>query len=340
MLRHEVGLPHNGGTKPPQQTRLGASPSPSITREEILVVSKMSRFEREKSATGLSDDEMVARFNQMGESGLRILATHLKHQDAIATCARELSPDQIISLDTVEGTAIPARCKVIIALGGDDFLKLVSHRVPETLPILGVNSDPTSSVGALLPITIEELPEALKRLELGDYRIEPWTRLSLKIDGADQGSALNDIVLGKRDFRLTSRHELEYRGEKVTQRSSGILISTGVGSTGWFSSAGLYLGHHDRSFPKSARYARFELREPSVTVDEVEGKRITRLPKLVEGILQEGETLRITSLNDEEGLASRDSLDSIPFPRGAVAEISLDPHPRNVLIPGGTPCPL
>lgn len=302
------------------------------------MVSKMSRFEREKLATGLSDEELIARFNEMGESGLRVLATHLRHKEAIATCAREVAPQQLVSLETLEHGGIPPHCKLIIALGGDDFFKLVCHRAPESLPILGVNSDPTSSVGALLPITIEDLPEAVKRMERGDYRVEPWTKLSLTVDGMTRGSAINDIVLGKRDFRLTSRHELEYRGEKVTQRSSGILISTGVGSTGWYASAGRYLGEHDRSFPKTARFARFELREPPVTIEEVGGKRITRLPTFVEGTINEGETLRITSLNDDEGLASRDSLDSIPFPRGAVAEISLDPHPRNVLIPGGTPC--
>jgi NAD+ kinase len=340
MLRHEVGIPEPGALKTPQQPAVRSSPSPSISRDEILVVGKMSRFEREKLATHLTDDELIARFNALGESGLRILSAHLRHQEALAICAHEVRPEQIVSLESLENSEIPPRCKLIIALGGDDFFKLVSHRTPDGLPILGVNSDPASSVGALLPITIEQLPEALQRLEVGDYRFEPWTKLSLTIDGVEQGSAISDIVLGKRDFRLTSRHELEYRGEKVTQRSSGILISTGAGSTGWYASAGLYLGGHDRSFAKTARFARFELREPPVTVEEVEGARVVRLPKLVEGIIHEGETLRITSLNDEEGLASRDSLDSIPFPRGSVAEISIDPNPHNVVIPGDTSCSL
>jgi hypothetical protein len=298
----------------------------------------MSRFEREKLDTGLSEQELIDRYTSRGESGLRILAAHLHHTEALALCAREIPKGQIISLNELEGSKIPPHIKVIIALGGDDFFKLVNHCAPHELSILGVNSDPTSSVGALLPVTIEGLADALTLLERGEYRVEPWTRLALSIDGVPYGSAINDIVLGKRDFRLTSRHELEYRGEKVTQRSSGILISTGVGSTGWYASAGLYLGQHDRSFPKTAPYARFELREPSVTIEEVGGARVTRLPKLVEGTLHAGETIRITSLNDDEGLASRDSLDSIPFPRGAVAEISIDPHPRNVLMPGGMPC--
>jgi hypothetical protein len=129
-----------------------------------------------------------------------------------------------------------------------------------------------------------------------------------------------------------SRHQLEYRGEKVVQRSSGILISTGVGSTGWFSTAGLYLGTEDRSFSKAAPYACFELREPLVSFEERDGVRRAVLPKFVEGTINAGEVLRVTSLNDEEGIASRDdSFDEIKFPRGSVAEISLDPKPLLVL---------
>jgi NAD kinase len=331
-------MPESGGLSVPKVPQSTPCIAPSISRDEILVVTKMSKFERDKLATNLSDEDLVARYNALGESGLRILAAHLHHQEALTTCARELRPEQVVSLDHLKDPESCARFKVIIALGGDDFFKLVTHHTQGSVLVLGVNSDPSSSVGALLPITIGELPDALRRLEKGDYRIEPWTRLSLRVNGVECGSAINDIVLGKRDFRLTSRHELEYRGAKVMQRSSGILISTGVGSTGWYASAGLYLGDHDRSFPKTSRYARFELREPSVTITEIDGNRVTRLPELVEGTLTEGETLRITSLNDDEGLASRDSLDSVPFPRGAVAEISIDPNPCHIIIPGGTPC--
>ena len=338
MLRQELGIPESGGLSLPKVPQSTPCINPSISRDEILVVTKMSKFEREKLATNLSDEDLVARYNAVGESGLRILAAHLHHQEAIATCARELRPEQVVPLEVLKDLELSGRFKVIIALGGDDFFKLITHHNKGSLPILGVNSDPSSSVGALLPITIAELPEALQRLERGDYRSEPWTRLSLRVNGVECGSAINDLVLGKRDFRLTSRHELEYRGQKVTQRSSGILISTGVGSTGWYASAGLYLGQQDRSFPKTARFARFELREPSVTITEVDGTRVTQLPQFVEGPLEEGEVLRVTSLNDDEGLASRDSLDSVPFPRGSVAEISIDPNPCHVIIPGGTPC--
>jgi NAD kinase len=307
---------------------------PAIARDEILVVAKRSRLERDMQKKNISEDESVQYYNNLGESGLSILASHLCQKEAADVCRAELSDGQVIRIEELEERQKSGRYKLIVSLGGDDFFKVVSHHLQEGQSLLGVNSDPTLSRGVLLPTKYGQLPEAFKAITAGDYRLEPWTRLRLRIDGKDCGPATNEIALGKRDFRRMSRHLLEYRGEKVLQRSSGMLISTGVGSTGWFASAGLYLGLGDRSFPKSAPFARFELREPYVSFEERDGVRRPVLPKFVEGTINPGEVLRITSLNDDEGLASRDdAFDEIKFPRGSVAEVSVDPNPLMVLMP-------
>lgn len=313
---------------------IGNVKQPSISRGEVLVVSKKSRLERECELYGLTRDQLMERYRGAGESGLRLFASDVRQQESVALCKHELSPGQVVTLEELKARLPLTGVKVIIALGGDDFLKLVSHTV-DTVPVMGVNSDPVASHGALLPITIHQLPAALNALEAGTYRREDWTRIRLAIDGKECGSALNDIVLGKRDFRLSSKHELEYRGERVLQKSSGILISTGSGSTGWYASAGLYLGTEDRTFGKTASQARFELREPQVRFEGEGLQRRVIFPKLVEGEIVAGETLRITSLNDDGGIASRDSLDDLPFGRGSVAEISVDPKPFTVIYPEG-----
>jgi hypothetical protein len=281
---------------------------------------------------GLAEDDLLRRYADMGESGSRVLGSHERQTRAITACQGEVESEQIIHIEQLRERLATGSVQVVVALGGDDFLKLVSQYV-EDLPVLGVNSDPATSSGVLLSTSIGGLPEAIQALETGSYRLERWTRIELTIDGTSYGRALNDVVLGKRDFRHMSRHELEVDGEKVQQKSSGILIATGVGSTGWFSSAGLYLGEEDRSFSREAPYLRFELREPQVEVSETHGHRTVKLPPHVEGTLQAGGSLRITSLNDDEGIASRDSLDEIPFRRGAVAELSVSSHPLRVIIP-------
>lgn len=303
-----------------------------IARERILVIAKMSKLEWDMKQTGLTEGELITQYQQQGDGSEKIYSSHLRQRQVVEDLSQELDPKQIVSLSDVSSEKL-RQYELVISLGGDDHFKQVTHYIDDGLPILGVNSDPATSTGALLYSSAVELPRILRALEKGEYRLEPWTRIRLAIDGKDYGPAVNEIVLGKQDFRLMSRHLLELDGEKVLHRSSGLLISTGAGSTGWFSSAGLYLGSEPRAFDKGANYARFELREPSVTfVDQPEGRKVV-FPPLVEGVLEKGRIMRVTSLNNSEGIATRDSLDSIPFKRGSVAEISVDSKALWVVAP-------
>jgi hypothetical protein len=275
---------------------------------------------------------MMKHYEELGESGARVFGSHERQRAAADLCAKELSERQVIRVEDLGERLQAGGVEAIIALGGDDFLKLVSQRVDD-VPVLGVNSDPITSSGVLLSTPIDSVGLAIRCIEAGCYRIEEWTRIQLTINGQNCGSALNDVVFGKRDFRYMSRHQLEYRGERLEQRSSGLLIATGVGSTGWYSSAGLYFGDEDRSFGRTKPELRFELREPQPHVEARGGERTVTLPPHSEGRVLAGETIRITSLNDGDGIASRDSLDTIPFQRGAVAEIGVSPSPLKVIIP-------
>jgi NAD kinase len=316
---------------------VGNDIQPRISRDSIVVVAKRSRFERESQNLNLSEEALLARYDAIGESGSRLFGSHVRQREALQICKRELSDEQVVRVEDLAKRLASGKVHAVIALGGDDFLKLASQFVKDT-PVLGVNSDPSFSHGVLLSTHIDQIQQVICALESGHYRIEPWARIQLTIDGHELSPALNDVVLGKRDFRQMSRHELEFRGERIIQRSSGILVASGAGSTGWFSSAGLYLGREDRSFPREAPYLRFELREPQVRIATEDGIRSVSLPPHTEGTLLPGESLRITSLNDDDGIASRDSIDTIPFQRGAVAEISLSSTPLNMIIPENGRC--
>jgi NAD kinase len=306
--------------------------SPTINRSEILVVAKKSKFLREQEKTDLSHSDHLAQYSRLGESGDCVVSSHFRQEAAIELCAELFSLDQVVNIDDM-GTALASgKFKAIIALGGDDFFKLVSNKMPQSTLLLGVNSDPTESRGFLLPVSIDELPAFITLLERGVYSIEEWSRVRVSVNGVERGSAINDIALGKKDFSLTSHFEVEYRGKQYSVASSGILVSTGVGSTGWFLNGGMYINHDDRTFPRTAKKVAFELLTPLVKVSDVEGRRKITLPDLVEGELLEGEVLRVVSKNDDEAFIAKDSLDRVPFQRGTVAEVSLDPNPSKVIV--------
>jgi len=304
----------------------------SVSRDEVLVVAKRSRYERDAASKGLNDTELQAYYESLGESGARVLASHLHNKHSIEICRAELSPAQVVQLEEFIAMPNRARYKVVVALGGDDFFKLVGQLVSDDQMVLGVASS-SFSTGAILSLKAEDFPTMVHALGEGRYSIQNWTRPRVFVDGVDHGTATNEIIIGKRDFRCMSKHILEYRGERVVQYGSGLLISNGSGSTGWFSSAGIYLGSHDRTFPPDAPFLRFEQREPKVIIEEGKGGRTIRFPPHVEGTIERQESLRVVSLLDDEGIVSRDGFDDIPFPRGSIAEIVVDSKPLRVIKP-------
>lgn len=306
--------------------------SPAIDRSRILVIVKTSKLKWDLLHTGLSQDGLLEYYKTQGECGRSILASHLRQRQVLQDLIQELSPSQFVSVPKVTRERV-GQADLVIALGGDDHFKQVTHLIDDDTPVLGVNSDPGGSEGNILGCNAADLPQVLKQLESGDYRIEQWTRLRLSVDGRDFGPAIGEVALARRDFRLMTRHYLDFDGDHILQKSSGLLISTGTGSTGWFSSAGLYLSPESRVFERTAPYARFELREPHIRFEERDGARVAHLPEHVEGTLLPGQCLTVTSLNNSEGIATRDSIDAVPFNRGSVAEIRVDEKPLSVVMP-------
>lgn len=319
-------LPYEGCVRGIEQ---GVGCMPTIKREEILWILKDSRVEWERKKHGISEETAIASLDTLGaDEKRRIVVSHQAQQfvrrevEAVASLGSVLSSEEL----TPERMAGK---KLLIVVGGDDHFKRISQSVPPGVMIMGLNSDPVRSRGALLSANATDLGVLVQDLERGLYEVEEWGRLALSINGTSIGAATADLILGKADFRLMSRHELTHNGTTVEHRSSGLLVSSGAGSTGWFSSAGMYLGAGSRVFPRTAQYLRWELREPSV--DIVDNQPV--LPPLCEGTLNLGEVLTVLSRNNSDGIISRDSIDAIPFPRGAVAEIRLHPEPLSVIVP-------
>lgn len=321
-------LPETLPSRPDERVDVaGEIRGPAISRDQILVVTKISCFKWDQLSSGMSQEQLLDHYRQHGEDGERILGSHLRQMQVTRDLCKEIPANQVVSIAKLSAERIKG-AKLVIALGGDDTLKAVSHWIDDDTILVGLNSDVVLSEGNLIRYSAVDAPRLIANIERGEYSMQPWARIRIAIDGVDQGPALSEIVLGKLDFRKMSRHLLEVHGEKVLQKSSGLLVSTGAGSTGWYTSAGLYLAPEGRPYGRTEMVARFELREPHMRFTRTEGGGLkANFPKLVDGEFHEGEVLRVTSLNNSDGIASRDSIDTIPFSRGTVAEISLDSKP-------------
>lgn len=314
-----------------EKSPLVRDPQP-IDLDRVVVVTKQSKVQYDMERYGWSYDQLQEEYARGPEDKSRILKSHQRQLAALEVLACYIDPARIVSRNDLLIEDV-ANASLVIAFGGDNHLQFVSHYIEGDTPLWGMNSDPQTSFGALLSGEIRDFPAALGALSRGDYRFEPWTRLQVEVDGRFLPSALCDVYIGERERKYMSRHSLEVTDSvgvstSIEQKSSGMLISSGAGSSGWARSAGRYLHGGQCDFPRDSRYARFLLTEPSSAIP---GSHDLRgggaLPFRSDGILLEGERLVVHSLNDGDGIVSIDSLEEIPFPRGRTVIVRIDPRP-------------
>ncbi|XP_039143546.1 probable NADH kinase [Dioscorea cayenensis subsp. rotundata] len=167
---------------------------------------------------------------------------------------------------------------LVITVGGDGTLLKASHFLDETIPILGVNSDPTRieeverfsnefdatrSTGYLCAATVENFEQVLD--EMLESRKEPskLSRISISLNGSKLSAfALNDILVAHPCPATVSRFSFRIKSNDqnisnlVNCRSSGFRVSTAAGSTAAMLSAGGF------PMPILSRDLQYMVREP------------------------------------------------------------------------------
>jgi hypothetical protein len=138
--------------------------------------------------------------------------------------------------------------------------------------------------------------------------------------------AVNDFYLGQRTH-VSSRYSITWRERTERQSSSGVLVSTGAGSTGWFSSTqnmAAAVGGLLRGKPVSLPRLRLGWDDPRLAfvVREPFRSRASDV-QLAAGLLEGGEELRLESHMPDGGVIFSDGVeaDALAFNAGAVATV-------------------
>jgi len=170
---------------------------------------------------------------------------------------------------------------LVISVGGDGTFLASAHRA-DNVPILGVNPDPKRSVGFFCMADAKNFRRILKKIVTG--RIEP--RLVPLIETRIGKRrlpllALNDVLFAGRSPAETVRYCLDVGGVREDQKSSGVWIAAGPGSTAAIDSAG------GRRQAITSRRLQYLVREPC----PIPGSSYRQLG----GILDEGKGVKIKS---------------------------------------------
>lgn len=123
----------------------------------------------------------------------------------------------------------------IVVTVGQDGLVANTAKYALNLPIVAVNPDPKRFDGILLPFRVEQARMAVLRAMKGQTKMRRVTMAEALLPDGQRLLAFNDLFIGCRTH-VSARYRIEFESRTEPHSSSGVLVSTGAGSTGWLSS--------------------------------------------------------------------------------------------------------
>jgi NAD kinase len=120
---------------------------------------------------------------------------------------------------------------VVVVVGQDGLVANVSKYL-KGQPVLGVNPSPDLYDGVLLRVPLERLGNFLRAAVSGDAQVERRTMVEARLDTGETLLALNEIFVGHRSHQ-SARYRITADGSAEDQSSSGLIVASGTGATGW-----------------------------------------------------------------------------------------------------------
>ena len=123
---------------------------------------------------------------------------------------------------------------LIVTLGQDGIVANTAKYVGRQ-PLMAINPDPERFDGVLLPFLPGEAHDSLEQFLDGQGRIRAVTLAEAKMKDGQRLLAFNDLFVGAQTH-VSARYRIRWHKAEEQQSSSGLLVSTGAGSSGWLSS--------------------------------------------------------------------------------------------------------
>ena len=120
---------------------------------------------------------------------------------------------------------------VVIPVGQDGLVANIAKYLSQQ-PVLGVNPDPHNVEGTLVQFIAAEFKTALSALARRVATIDQRTIIQARLDDGQTLHALNEVFVGHRSHQ-SARYSLKVGDREERQSSSGLIIATGTGASGW-----------------------------------------------------------------------------------------------------------
>jgi len=216
---------------------------------------------------------------------------------------------------------------IVVALG-QDGLVANTMKYLQGQPLLGLNPEPSRWDGILLPFRPEDLGSVLEDVAADRRATKAVTMAEARLSDGQSLRAVNDLFIGPKSH-TSALYELSYQGKTEFQSSSGLIVSTGLGSTAWLKSVvtgSLAIANSLGAGRSGTEYTPIAWDSPELAfaVREPFPSR-TSSTSLVYGHVQADQPLRIRSRMPESGIIFSDGIeaDFLRFTAGMEATVSV-----------------
>jgi len=206
-----------------------------LTENKIILITRSTRLE-----------ELVARFNTLGQAkfyvehlGADFIDYEIEHGNyknalqATETRLRALGRVQVLDRAFLTNFVFGEQDAVVVL--GQDGLVANTLKYLGGQPVVAVNPDPARYDGVLLPFGVNDVARIVIDVFAQKRQIREITMAKAELNNGQKLYAVNDLFIGPRSH-ISARYQLSIGSRNEPQSSSGIIVSTGLGSTGWFKS--------------------------------------------------------------------------------------------------------
>jgi NAD kinase len=299
-----------------------------LTENKIILVTRPTRLE-----------ELIVRFNTVDQAKFYIEhlgadfadyeIEHRLYAEALRSTEmqlREVGRVQVLDRAFLTNFLFGTDDTVVVL--GQDGLVANTLKYLGGQPVVAVNPDPKRWDGVLLPFTVADVRSVVLEVFAKGRDTREITMAQASLNNGLALYAVNDLFIGHRSH-VSARYELKLGKSHERQSSSGIIISTGLGSSGWLKSVitgaqgiGTALGTSFETdilkhFRWESDYLYYSVREPFPS-------RMSEA-NFVFGKVTRDEPLRLVSQMPENGVIFSDGIeaDYLEFNSGTQAVVGV-----------------
>ncbi len=257
-------------------------------------------------------------------------------QESLSSVQRQLS--KVIKNKIVERSFLPSflfNDKHIVIVIGQDGLVANTAKYVNEIPIIAVNPDKDRYDGVLLPFSPDNFLHGVEKVLSGNYPSHKSVLAEAVLNDGQRLLAFNDLFIGA-SSHISARYKISYDGMTERQSSSGIIVSTQAGSTGWLSSIfNMTFAMHQfiEEDNEEKKIAVLDDDQLMFVVREPFRSKVTQT-ELAAGVL-DGETkLQVESFMPTNGVIFSDGIESdfLNFNSGSIATIGTAKERANLVM--------